>query len=608
MFDFDELDRVEPEQGGDKHETSGAAMDFDELDRLEADRCGEAGHDAVPASPSKIANSDTHGKPDASSPELEPASLPGARDYNPYRILGLQPDATDAEIKSTFRKRSLRVHPDQNSDLDASERFRELVAAKEFLLDPLKRLFYNLLHGHLQQARAQWWSDWDEMIEELEAEPDATSCVPRSLAEARTDILVFGATGLAGALCCQLLQRQAGSSRTWAIAGRNRERLEHVAQKLGTGQRFRGATRVQGNSVGELERLVRTARVVVDMSGPKWRVGSNVAEACVLAGTHYVDNTMFPGDMLNARRTRDLLDERAKAANVALVFFCGYPTQADLATWLLVRHLRRTYQLPTRRVDGYEYAMGFMLSGTSYEAFVGPDNFDTEMARYGAPFLLGGSRPNSQKCEEKVNEDLSLDPLSGAWVDLFPYPDRVAVRCSCGLLDDLEAYGRRFEYKNWVLLGDKPSAEMFKMQNMFLRRTYKKAVAAKKLPSPGQGPKERVRRECLIRRVFVGETDGGGGHKAHCVMNAGPGGMGEPYECTAVTALETAFCLLDAEDKGDDDTLRFGFGTPAYHVAHLGILERLVARGLSYTIHEGAPPRELFQNIMSSTLFLEGGS
>ena len=49
---------------------------------------------------------------------------------DPYRVLGVQKDATDAEIKRTYRKLARQHHPDRNpDDAAAEERFKAIQAA-----------------------------------------------------------------------------------------------------------------------------------------------------------------------------------------------------------------------------------------------------------------------------------------------------------------------------------------------------------------------------------------------------------------------------------------------------------------------------------------------
>ena len=60
-----------------------------------------------------------------------------ARDY--YGILGVDRDATDAEIKKAYRRLARKYHPDVNPSEEAAEKFREASLAQEVLTDPQKR-------------------------------------------------------------------------------------------------------------------------------------------------------------------------------------------------------------------------------------------------------------------------------------------------------------------------------------------------------------------------------------------------------------------------------------------------------------------------------------
>ena len=64
------------------------------------------------------------------------------RDY--YEVLGIGKNATDAEIKSAYRKLAKKYHPDLNpGDKDAEEKFKEVNEANDVLSDPNKRKRYD---------------------------------------------------------------------------------------------------------------------------------------------------------------------------------------------------------------------------------------------------------------------------------------------------------------------------------------------------------------------------------------------------------------------------------------------------------------------------------
>lgn len=59
---------------------------------------------------------------------------------NPYEVLGVKPDATDAEIRSIYRKLAKQFHPDLNpGNKQAEARFKEIGSAYEIVGDKAKR-------------------------------------------------------------------------------------------------------------------------------------------------------------------------------------------------------------------------------------------------------------------------------------------------------------------------------------------------------------------------------------------------------------------------------------------------------------------------------------
>lgn len=58
---------------------------------------------------------------------------------DPYQVLGVARDASDAEVKKAFRKLAKKYHPDQSKDPKAKERFAEVNDAYEIVGDKEKR-------------------------------------------------------------------------------------------------------------------------------------------------------------------------------------------------------------------------------------------------------------------------------------------------------------------------------------------------------------------------------------------------------------------------------------------------------------------------------------
>jgi len=66
------------------------------------------------------------------------------KDY--YKILGISKDASQEEIKKSYRKLAMKYHPDKNPEnIEAENKFKEVSEAYEVLKDPEKRKHYDEL-------------------------------------------------------------------------------------------------------------------------------------------------------------------------------------------------------------------------------------------------------------------------------------------------------------------------------------------------------------------------------------------------------------------------------------------------------------------------------
>ncbi|KAG8715520.1 hypothetical protein FRC11_003545 [Ceratobasidium sp. 423] len=87
-----------------------------------------------------------------------------------YEILGLSIEATEKDIKSTYRKLSLKVHPDRHpNNPEAAAKFHELNQAYELLLDPVKRSALDASRK-IKLARAERFAAYDSKRRGLQDE------------------------------------------------------------------------------------------------------------------------------------------------------------------------------------------------------------------------------------------------------------------------------------------------------------------------------------------------------------------------------------------------------------------------------------------------------
>jgi len=60
-----------------------------------------------------------------------------------YSVLEVDPNATDEEIKRSYKRLAIKYHPDKNPDPASAERFKEISAAYGVLTDPQKKEIYD---------------------------------------------------------------------------------------------------------------------------------------------------------------------------------------------------------------------------------------------------------------------------------------------------------------------------------------------------------------------------------------------------------------------------------------------------------------------------------
>jgi len=90
-----------------------------------------------------------------------------------YQILGVAPNANSEDIKNSYRKLALKLHPDKNRDNpEATEKFQELQEAYEVLSDPERRVSYDQNSDFILKAFAEAGND--------DGERDNFLCVPSS--------------------------------------------------------------------------------------------------------------------------------------------------------------------------------------------------------------------------------------------------------------------------------------------------------------------------------------------------------------------------------------------------------------------------------------------
>jgi short subunit dehydrogenase-like uncharacterized protein len=373
------------------------------------------------------------------------------------------------------------------------------------------------------------------------------------------DIVVFGATGIVGRLVAEYLVEHAPARVTVGLAGRSLEKLQRTAEELGVDWPLVVA---DTSDEASLAGMASGARVVATTVGPYWPVGLKLVDACIAAGTHYLDLT---GEILFVHESVSRHD-RAGASGARIVDSCGFDSvPSDLGVLMLHEaggEMGDTTLVVTALKGG--------LSGGTLASATGQID---EVRRHGAArktmFDPNALAPGREPASERDLWRITRDPRHG-WIGPFvmaSYNTRI-VRRSAVLLD----YGPRFRYRE-ISAYSNPVTALVATCGLGalvggLAFPPTRRLLDRFLPGPGKGPSEKSR----ASGYFKMEVHGVG-------RRATVAGKGDPgYAATAVMMGESALCA--ALDQLPD---RFGVLTPASAMG-TALIDRLRAAGMTLTV------------------------
>jgi short subunit dehydrogenase-like uncharacterized protein len=134
------------------------------------------------------------------------------------------------------------------------------------------------------------------------------------------DVVVFGATGVTGRrVAAYLAERAPASGLRWAAAARDAAKLARILEEVGVAPAETISADIGDPS--SLRAMASRTRVVLDLVGPYTLYGRPVIEACIEAGTHYMDLT---GELPFVREIIADFEGPAREAGVKIVQVSGF--------------------------------------------------------------------------------------------------------------------------------------------------------------------------------------------------------------------------------------------------------------------------------------------
>ena len=396
--------------------------------------------------------------------------------------------------------------------------------------------------------------------------------------ETSYDVVLYGASGFVGKQTVRYFAERAGEEVRWAIAGRDRYKLESVRAEVGIAVDILVA---DSQDLAAIDAIVSQTRVLLNTAGPFALYGNAIVDACVRYRTHYVDIT---GETPWVKGLIDRHHLQAATDGTRIIPCCGFDSvPADLGAYLLVRYLQRELGTDCTQVKAYYQAAGGFNGGTLAS---GLNIFDRgELDLVSNPFLL--NPPESVP----TDVDRYRDPTSpqydaeiGTWVAPFfmGVVNTRIVRRSWALFDRWQAsYGTDFSYQEYFKF-DPPLAWLQSAAMVGGMAVIGGAIAIPPLrsllesiiPQVGSGPTEQTMNEGWFRCELLGW--GSQGQRVRgLIADAGDPGN----RATVKFVCESALCLAVDVDRLPGGVQRGGILTPATGLGDV-LVERLKQAGM----------------------------
>jgi short subunit dehydrogenase-like uncharacterized protein len=378
------------------------------------------------------------------------------------------------------------------------------------------------------------------------------------------DVVLYGATGFVGQQTVAYFAQRARGI-TWAIAGRNRDKLEAVLRQC----KIRvPIIEADAHDTRALQQLALQTRVVLSTAGPFALYGSELLAACVMHRTHYVDIT---GETPWVRTMIDDYHALAAQGGTRIVPGCGFDSvPSDLGAYVVAREMQHRYGQPCASVKACFTLRGGLNGGTLASALHILAKGQKKLVAQ--PFLLNPADTAAQNIAAHADPVLPIrDKDFNSWLGPFfmgPINTRV-VRRSAALWQGVgdAAYGRDFHYQEYLRFGSGVAAAsaataisaVSAATGTALRFWPLRKMASMLAPQPGEGPSESRMDGGSFRCDLIGTS--ASGHQVRATISD----QGDPgNRATTKMVCEAALALAMDVELLPGDTTRGGVLTPAF--------------------------------------------
>lgn len=325
-----------------------------------------------------------------------------------------------------------------------------------------------------------------------------------------------------------------------------------------------------------MDEVVKRTKVIIALVGPYAALGTEVVEACVRNGTHYVDIT---GEAWWIKRMVADHHEAAVAARVKVVHCCGYDSiPSDLGAQAVAEYIRSTLDRETASVTMLVDEFKGAASGGTIASVFGLFNEPPDVQRSIVdPYCL--DPPHSTKGPD------GADYYGVGYVKelrSWNYPFIMAgintrvVRRSSALLGSSFSYheAQAASRPGWLMAPLTVAIGALVLAFVGLSKPLHPLIR-RLLPKQGEGPSPELQRTGYFKHRFVGVSAEGDGGSPAVVIAEMTGDRDPGYGWTSRAAVEAGICLAKQESELRKAGLPDGgVLTPASAMGHV-LLDRL---------------------------------
>ena len=403
-------------------------------------------------------------------------------------------------------------------------------------------------------------------------------------------VVLYGATSFVGKITAHYLAEflsankdASGNTVTWAIAGRDQEKLNELQSNLVSKVDIIVAN---SDDAASLDAMTKQTQVIISTVGPYLKYGEPLIKSCVDNGTDYVDLT---GEAIFIKDMLDKYQEVAKQSGARIVNSCGFDSiPSDLGVYFTQKQAEAKFgsacdviQMRVKAAKGGLSGGTIASMATIFEE-VGQDK--SRRKQVANPYLLNDDKDAPNVRQNNVSKP-EYDSEHQRWLAPFVMASintRIVHRSNQLLSYE---YGRDFRYDEamWMKDGIKGkltsyalSAGLLGFATAMMITPSRELLSKHVLPKSGSGPSKEEQENGFFDIRLLGQTANQESIATKVTGDKDPG-----YGSTSRMLSQAALCL--AQDISKDE-IGGGFWTPASAMGDK-LLERLEEyAGLSFEV------------------------